>query len=93
MRENKEEHDKLFKLLLGNGEVGLLEQARNHTKAIEEHEEEIEFIKNHYTRRKEDKKESKWDKMPLYQKIITILVLLSFFNIEGIFNIIKMLLK
>ena len=45
IEKNDEAHEKIMKLLLGNGEIGLLEATRNNTK-------EIADIKKTYTRRK-----------------------------------------
>lgn len=45
IEKNDKAHDKIMKLLLGNGEIGVLEATRNNTKDIQE-------IKKTYTRRK-----------------------------------------
>lgn len=50
--ENKKDHDKIMKLLLGNGEIGLIEQGRNQAKDILSIKKEINHIKKTYTRRK-----------------------------------------
>lgn len=103
VKENKEDHEKIMRLLLGNGDVGLLEESRNHKSKLEDHEKEIEKqeseiqeIKRTYERRKKDTKETKtnkWATMPFYQKVLIFLAIYGALKIDGIYELITTVLK
>lgn len=90
IEKNDADHNKIMKMLLGNGEIGLLERDRIQARQLKEHSEKIEFIEENYSRRKTD---TKWQKMPFYQKALVFVSLAGIFNIDALLELLKLILK
>jgi len=97
IEKNEESHDKITKMLLGNGDVGLLEQARDHDRLFIEHKEEItkhcekiDYIEKHYSRRNN---ESKWAALSIPKKVAAITAILAFIKSNDLLDLAQIIIK